>query len=296
MGSYIRSKLGFTSRGTRCSGWLYYPKGSKRPPVIIMAHGLAAEKTFGLPIFAEAYAQAGYAVYLFDYRNHGESEGVPRNLILASRQLQDWEAALQRVKRAPNVDPQRIVLWGASFSGGHVLVMAARHPEIAAVISHVAFTDGFTALQERPLREIVKGAGAGLLDAVLSPAGVRCSVPVVGPPGSLACLNKPGAVDGYTAMIPPESKWKNECPASIFLTLPFYRPIKQATAIKCPVLMVKAREDDIISLAALEQTAEKIPQARILEIDGGHFDFYAGDIFEHLMEQELAFLSASGLR
>lgn len=296
MGSFTQSKLGFTSRGSRCSGWLYYPKGSRRPPVVIMAHGFAAEKTFGLPQFAEAYARAGYAVYLFDHRNHGESEGIPRNLVRASRQLQDWEAALARIKRAPNIDPQRIILWGASFSGGHVLVMASRHPEIAAVISHVAFTDGLTALQGRAISDIVKAAGAGILDAILSPLGVRCSIPVVGQPGTLACLNQPGAMEGYMATIPPESKWINECPASVFLTLPWYRPITCAEKIKCPVLMVKAREDDIVSAAAWEATVQKIPQAKRLELEGGHFDFYNGETFTYLMEQELSFLVDCGLR
>lgn len=296
MGSVIKTRLGFISHGTRCSGWLYYPKGIKKPPIVLMAHGLAAEKTFGLPAFAEAYAEAGYAVFLFDYRNHGDSEGVPRNLVRASRHIQDWEVALARVKRIPNINPEEIILWGASFSGGHTLVLAARHPEIAAVISHVAFTDGFTALQGRKVNDILKGAGAGLLDAILSLGGVRCAVPVVAEAGALACLNQPGALAGYTAMLPPESAWKNECPASIFLTLPWYRPIKMVTAIKCPVLMIKAREDNIISGAAIDQTWQQIPRGCLLEIEGGHFDFYAGEIFNHLIQEELKFLADNGLK
>jgi len=291
MGSFVKSKVGFESRGTRCSGWLYHPKGVKKPPLILMANGFAAEKTFGLPAFAEAFVQDGYAVYLFDYRNHGESEGMPRNLVRASRHLQDWEAALARAKRIPNISQEKIILWGCSFSGGHVLVIAARHPEVAAVISHAALTDGLTVIKERTITDLLKAAGAGILDAVLSIGGVRCTIPVVDEPGKLACLSQPRVVENYTAMIPPESKWENRCPASVCLTLPWYRPIKMASAIKCPLLMIKAREDNIVSAAAIEQTIAQIERGRLLEIEGGHFDYYHGEIFTELYQQELAFLA-----
>lgn len=295
MGNFVKSKVGFESRGVRCSGWLYHPKGIKKPPLILMANGFAAEKTFGLPAFAEAFAENGYAVYLFDYRNHGESEGSPRNLVRASRQLQDWEAALARVKRIPHINQEKIILWGCSFSGGHVLVIAARHPEIAAVISHAPFTDGLTVIKGRNIPELLKSVGAGIIDAVLSVGGVRCTIPVVSEPGKLGCLNQPEVVEKYTAMIPPESKWENRCPASVCLTLPLYRPIKMVSAIKCPVFVIKAREDNILSLTAMEQTAALIEQGNLLEIPGGHFDYFAGEIFTDLLAQELAFLQQCGL-
>ncbi|MGE5380065.1 MAG: alpha/beta hydrolase [Methylocystaceae bacterium] len=287
----VRSKVGFSSRGHHCSGWLYLPKGIKKPPLVLMAHGLAAEKEFGLPVFAEAYARNGYAVYLFDYRNHGGSEGQPRNLVRASRHLQDWEAALARVKRLPNINRDKVILWGTSLSGGHVLVTAARHPEVTAVICHVPFTDGFTALQNKTIGEMLKSVGAGILDAALAWAGVRCMVPVVAEPGKLACLNQPGVVQEYMKSIPPESEWVNQCPASIFLTLPLYRPIKLAAMVKCPVLMIKAEEDNIISASAMIETAKRIEQVRLIEIKGGHFDFYEGEIFESLYQKELSFLA-----
>ncbi|MGE5450122.1 MAG: alpha/beta hydrolase [Methanomassiliicoccales archaeon] len=296
MGSFIRSKVGFQSRRTRCAGWLYQPKGIKRPPLVLMAPGLAAEKTFGLEGYAEAYAQDGYAVYLFDYRNHGDSEGMPRNLVRASRQLQDWEAALARVKRLPNINTEKIILWGTSLSGGHVLVTAARHPEVAAVVCHAPFTDGFTTLAGRKVEDILKSVGAGIIDAILALGGVRCTIPVVGAPGTFACLNQPGAAEAYISMIPKVSKWVNNCPASIFLTLPWYRPINFAAEIKCPVLVVKAREDNIVSVVAIDTTLAKIKQGRLLEIAGGHFDFYQGEIFTALYQQELSFLTEYGMK
>jgi hypothetical protein len=63
-----------------------------------MAHGFGAERTFGLEPFAERFAQAGLAAFVFDYRCFGDSEGQPRNLVSPRRHLQDWEAALSYVK------------------------------------------------------------------------------------------------------------------------------------------------------------------------------------------------------
>jgi uncharacterized protein len=49
-------------------------------------------------------------------------------------------------RKLPDVDPDKIVLWGTSFSGGHVVVIAGRDPRIAAVISQIPFMDGLAML------------------------------------------------------------------------------------------------------------------------------------------------------
>ena len=83
MPHYTRTDSTFMSRGLSCEGWLYLPSGKRQPPVVIMGHGFAAEKTFGLAPFAERFLERGMAVFMFDYRNFGGSEGEPRNLVSA---------------------------------------------------------------------------------------------------------------------------------------------------------------------------------------------------------------------
>ena len=80
-----------------------------------MAHGLAAERAFGLASFAQRFAQKGMAVFVFDYRNFGDSQGEPRNLVSPKRHLQDWQAAMAHVGRLTEVDRGRIALWGSSL-------------------------------------------------------------------------------------------------------------------------------------------------------------------------------------
>ena len=82
---FIRTDVDFVSSGTRCAAWLYRPRGVARPPVVVMAHGFGAERTFGLPAFAGRFAAAGLAALLFDYRGFGQSDGEPRNLVSPRR-------------------------------------------------------------------------------------------------------------------------------------------------------------------------------------------------------------------
>lgn len=88
----------FLSDGTSCVGWLYLPDHISQPPVVIMAHGIAAERTFGLPDFAERFVERGLGVFIFDYRNFGDSDGQPRNLVNPYRHVHYWEAATSHVQ------------------------------------------------------------------------------------------------------------------------------------------------------------------------------------------------------
>lgn len=63
---YTRRNIRFDSHGTSCDAWLYTPRhataiSTARFPVLIMAHGVGAQKELGLQRFAEAFARAGLA-------------------------------------------------------------------------------------------------------------------------------------------------------------------------------------------------------------------------------------------
>ena len=84
----------------------------QKPPLVVMAHGLAGQKDMGLEPFAEAFVNHGLAVLLFDYRCFGGSDGEPRNWVGPRRHLQDWEAALAyaRVRHKTLEKPYRNTL------------------------------------------------------------------------------------------------------------------------------------------------------------------------------------------
>ena len=191
------------------------------PPVVVMAHGFAAEKAFGLQAYAERFVQAGMAVFLFDYRNFGESEGEPRNWVSPKRHLEDWRQALRHVRSLPSIDARRIAIWGSSLSGGHVLQIASEDFGVSAVVSQVPHVDGVaTAMLKSPAEQLMATAAA-LRDLVQSKlTGKAYTVPVIGKPGVFAALNTPECWDGYLALRPAHTHWETKVPAGVFVGLP----------------------------------------------------------------------------
>lgn len=285
----IRSN--FLSDGLKCAGRLYLPEGITKPPVVLMAHGFGAEKEFGLPPFAERFAMNGFAVFLFDYRNFGESEGEPRNWISPARHLKDWCAALNHVRKLEVVNSERIALWGTSFSGGHVLVTAAREKGIKAVIAQVPFVDGIATARFLGVKFVITALYHGLKDLFrLITFREPHTIPIVGPPEEFAALNTPECMPGYLRLVPEEHRWKNRCPARIMLTTPSYRPIRYVSRIQCPVLIVLAEKDSLIPPAAVIKTAERIKNPTVLKLSVGHFDVYFNNTFERVVTAEIEFL------
>lgn len=129
-------------RDERCRAWLYVPDGPGPFAVIVMAHGLGGIKDMRLDAYAERFASAGYACLVFDYRHFGASDGLPRQLLDIRSQQEDWACAIDYARRHVGLLPDKVVLWGTSFGGGHAIVAAARDQCVAAAIFQCPFTDG----------------------------------------------------------------------------------------------------------------------------------------------------------
>ncbi|KAJ3341985.1 hypothetical protein HDU83_006372 [Entophlyctis luteolus] len=94
-------------------------------PVVIMSHGFGETIDFGLMPFAVRFNQVlGAHVFMFDNRSFGMSEGTPRQVFHATNQVRDWLATIKFVKTLPLVDPARVVAWGDSLAGSHVINVA----------------------------------------------------------------------------------------------------------------------------------------------------------------------------
>lgn len=267
------------------------PEGIKKPPVIVMAAGLACERDFGLPAFAEHFAENGMAVFLFDYRYFGVSEGEPRNMVSYRRQLQDWETAIQFVHSIPDVNAAKMALWGSSYSGGHVICLAARHPELAAISVHVPFADGLTSVKTMTPMQMVQVIGSGWRD-VFHCLTFRSPyyIPVVGQPGSMAVMNSPGMMESYLGLVPEGSSWENKLPARFALKASFYRPTVAAKKVKCPVLLIMGSQDNVIDTASIRKMAGKIKDCTYIEMPMGHLDSYSGELFTQVAERQSMFL------
>lgn len=285
----------FDSGGLRCAATLYLPEthpDAPEPPVIVMAHGLGAIREMGLAAYAERFTAAGYACLVFDYRHFGDSQGHPRHLLSPAEQLQDWTAALDHARRLEGVDGDRIIAWGTSFAGGHVITTAADHPRgLVAAIAQSPFTDGVaSALALHPL-STAKVMAAAVRDLVRSGLGKDpYMVATAGPPRGAALMTAPDAEPGYLGLVPPDSDFRNEVAARAAFAILGYRPGRHTGRIRIPVLFAICAPDSVAPAVPTRRFAARAPRGEVAVYTDGHFDIYAGDGFERVVTDQLDFL------
>ncbi|HWF68374.1 MAG TPA: alpha/beta fold hydrolase [Mycobacterium sp.] len=286
-----REDVWFNSGHDRISAWLYRPPSNGDAPLLVMAHGLGAVRTMRLDAYAERFCAAGYACLVFDYRNFGDSQGAPRQLLDISMQLQDWTVAVAYARTLAGIDANRIGLWGTSFSGGHVIATAARLPGIAAVVSQCPFTDSIASLGT--LSPLISARITGL--AVRDLIGARLGrppvmVPTAGNPGEVALMNAPDAYAGFLKLVPDGTPLRNEVAARIGVKILPYRPGRLAAKVTCPILFCVCESDSVAPSGPTRRYAATAPRGQIKLYPEGHFEIYVGDAFERVIADQLDFL------
>jgi cephalosporin-C deacetylase-like acetyl esterase len=140
----MQTEVEFQSGEDICRGVLLTPDEGEAPfPTIVMAGGWCYVKEIVMPHYAEHFVGAGFAVLMFDYRHLGASDGMPRQHIDPWRQIEDYRNALSFLETIPDVDADRIGVWGISYSGGHVLIIGAIDERVKFVISNIPVVDGW---------------------------------------------------------------------------------------------------------------------------------------------------------
>jgi uncharacterized protein len=286
-----REDVQFTSGDDRISAWLYRPAGGDTTPLLVMAHGLGAVRTMRLDAYAERFSAAGYACLVFDYRNFGDSEGQPRQLLDIDMQLADWAAAVAYARTLAAIDHNRIGLWGTSFGGGHVIATAARLPGIAAVVAQCPFTDGIASIRAiNPVTaaRMTAQAARDLVGARLGKPPVM--VPTAGKPGEVALMTAPDAYAGYLRLVPEGAELRNEVAARIGLKVVTYRPGRLTAKISCPILFCVCETDSVAPAVPTLRYAAKAPRGEVKTYPEGHFAIYVDAAFERVVADQLAFL------
>lgn len=243
-----------------------------------------------LDAYASRFVQAGLAALVFDYRHFGASEGEPRQLLDIKLQLADWTAAVAYTRSLEGIDTGRIALWGTSFSGGHIIQIAAQDQRIAAVVAQVPFVDGF-ALLRADIRANMRLSAAWLRDELRRQQKKPPHyVKIVGSPGTLAAITSAGAEAGMLDMVYEGSPWENRVAGRIFLPVGFYRPIRAAPHVRCPLLICVCDRDTVTPPGPAIKAARKASRGELRQYSGSHFDIYVGALFEKAIADQCAFL------
>jgi uncharacterized protein len=273
----MRSDVAFGADGTTLRGWLYTPDQGAAPfPAVVMAHGFSALKEMGLDRYAEIFATAGLAALVYDNRNLGASDGDPRFEIDPTAQMRDYGHAITYAQSRSKIDPDRIGVWGTSYSGGLVLMVAALDRRVKCVVSQVPFLSGYeTMVQVMPLEERKQ-----FYDRMQKE---RLSLAVGNPPSLVAvCTNdtsKPADAPGrrtYSYFHSFKLNWENKVTLRSldfrleYEAMPFIPRVSPT-----PLMMIVADSDTItptdIALRAFERAREP---KKIVLLQGDHYVAY----------------------
>lgn len=287
----------FLSGGIKCAVTVLRPDTSSQVsiPAIVMAHGFGSPRAVRLYAYAERFAAAGYAAVVFDYRGFGDSAGEPRQLLDVSMQHDDWKAALSFARSLPGIDANKVVAWGTSFGGGHVLTVAGRGEALAAVIAQVPHVSGPAAVRATGFTSSLRIAPYAIRDQVNAFLGRDpVYVPLVARPGDLGIMTTPDALPGLEQLIVDSGlaadAYRHDVAARIGLKIGLYSPERVVSKITCPTLIQIARNDAITPCAVAERAARRIAHATVRIYDCSHFDPYVEPAFTGIIADQLAFL------
>jgi uncharacterized protein len=290
----------FPSEAAILRGKLYLHNESSKSPVVIMAHGFSATiNGMVAEKFAEVFYEANFAVLLFDHRNFGISGGEPRQEINRLVQARGYLNAIDFVTTLPQIDNDRIAIWGDSMSGAEVIMVGSVDERVRAVVSQIPACgdeqppddiDGrlFESIRSMLLSEAL----SGISSTTLGPLPV-VSPDQLGMPSLLTPLTAFRWFIEYGARY--GTNWENHA-TLIVPNTPF--PIHAALCaphLKAPLQMTVAIDDEMpganSDIARL--TFECAPQPKEkLEIEGGHFGllYNPSELFEQASNTQRDFL------
>jgi fermentation-respiration switch protein FrsA (DUF1100 family) len=269
------------SDGTILRGWHYLPSGLPGAhPTIVMAHGFSAVKEMYLDKYAEAFAQAGLGSIVFDNRNFGASDGMPRQEIDPWLQIRDYSDAITFAAGLPETDAELIGVWGSSYSGGHVLVVAAIDRRVKCVVSQVPTISGSQSFRRRVRADYHSGLFAKWAEDRRNRAAGKppAMIPVVNEnPLAVSALPTADAYKWFSETHKSRAPaWRNEVTLRTVEYGFGYEPGAYIGNISpTPLLMIVAVTDLLaLSDLALKAYEEACEPKKLVLLPGGHFAPY----------------------
>jgi fermentation-respiration switch protein FrsA (DUF1100 family) len=269
--------------GTLLRGWHYLPdQHPGKVPTVVMAHGFASVKEIYLDKYAELFAKSGIASLVYDHRCFGASDGTPRQELDPLMQIRDWRDAISFVETLPETDTAHIGIFGSSYSGGHVFVIAAQDRRVKCVVSQVPFISG-----ARNSRRLIRADHLAPTRALLDED--RRNRYAGKPPGMIAVVTEDPAAPSalptadswafFSAVAERAPAFRNEVTLRSLDHFLGYEPgIHIRDVSPTPLLMMVALQDHLTvadeSLAAYEQALQP---KKLIMLKGGHFDAYVND-------------------
>jgi hypothetical protein len=284
----------FYSEGIKLAGDVYLPediKPGERRAGILLCHGYTGVRNIYLPDNARVLAEAGYVVLNFDYKGWGDSEGPKTRLAPYSR-VADVQAALSFLSAHPQVDTNRLGIYGTSYGGATVVFVAAIDPRVKCVVSVVGIGNGARwmrsvrrpdeyhdllarADEDRRNRALTGASALADRNEILLPDRQSAEL------GAAARKNNPFAV----TQVPLEF---------IDDTLGFNPEWVVDRIAPRPVLFITADDDRLVPPQESEAMHARAGEPKKLVVlkGVGHYEVYGGEPFRRVMDETLAWYRA----
>ncbi|HOX55168.1 MAG: alpha/beta fold hydrolase [Candidatus Omnitrophica bacterium] len=125
-----------TEDGLKLKGWLIL--NEQASPTIIICHGFGTNRSDVL-VLADFIERAGYNIFLFDFRGHGESQGWYTSF--GYLEQKDLEAACEFLKQNQAIKSKAFGVLGVSMGGSIAIMTAAKSDDIKAVVADSPYID-----------------------------------------------------------------------------------------------------------------------------------------------------------
>ncbi|NKZ10845.1 alpha/beta fold hydrolase [Mycolicibacterium septicum DSM 44393] len=299
MSEVLRFDVEFHRDGMPISAW-HYPPGAEAlrngqgAPAVILGHGYGLTRDCGLQLYAERFAAAGMHVFVIDYCGFGASGGRWREVVDARAQVADFRAAIDGARSIGDVDPDRIALWGTSYSGGIAIAAAAQDGDIAALVAQVPNLDNRATLayllrhnSPRHIAWLVRCIARDVVRAALRREPYY--IPANGRDGDRAAYASDEAMDQIASIAGPS--WRNRIALRDFATVPMYRPAKYLKHLPCRVQLFACERDDLTPVEPTLRAAQLLGERADLHcFDTGHFGVYVEPTFSRALAAQERFL------
>jgi len=293
--------ISFPSEGALLRGLLIFdPSCEGRRPLVVMAHGTSATYPMVAVEYARAFARAGLAALIYDHRNFGVSDGEPRFEINPWVQCRGYRDALDFASTLQEVDPDRLALWGDSYTGGQVVVLSACDARPKVIVAQCPVF-GATVPDRSPSPEVMAQIRATLNggDISATPGSRVGPLPVVSS-SQLACKSLLSPIQAFRWFIEyggrPGSGWVNEVSRVVPDTPVTYSPYLCAPFVQASAMFMVAPDDEMVhaDYDVARQAFDLVStDKRWLDIADGHFGllYHPSERFEEASVLQADFLS-----
>lgn len=131
-----------TSDGLTLNGAIFRPEGRDPRGLVVFCHEFGGSRWSAMH-YTQALLNAGFAIFSFDFRSHGESDSLdgyePFHWV-TEYEVVDVRSALDFVESRPDLKSLPLGMFGVSRGGGAALTVAGENDNVKAIVSESAYS------------------------------------------------------------------------------------------------------------------------------------------------------------